>query len=103
MTRVAPTTLDVSRSIARLDEHASIGKNDTIKIDGIDWTRKELIENVSGNIAFTTSRGGVNTLKITRGEVKVILASHGASQFTIHQFANDIARAMRADFANHSW
>ena len=102
MTNIPPTTLDITRSILRLDENASIGASDTVVIHGSPWTRLELRASVADCLGYTAGKT-VNLFKVTKRDVSLMLAAHGASTFTIEQHAAGIARIMRADFKNHTW
>jgi hypothetical protein len=89
MTHVRPTVKDVSRAIADLEDNGIAGTADRVA-------------RVASNLAYTTGPT-VNIFKVSKRDVSLMLASHGASSITIERYARTIASAMRADFANHSW
>jgi hypothetical protein len=109
MTTVQPTVLDVSRAVARLDANASMGKNDTIhQIDGTwGWTLFDIQRSVASGLAFQWSRHAYgdsirSRARVTRHDVAVAMASHGATSFTIDLHARAIASLIRGDFSDGS-
>ena len=102
MAFVAPTTKDVSRSIARLDENASAVEGDIVTIDGENWTGLDLRMSVANCLGFTI-RHTVIQSRLTKRDVSLMLAAHGASSFTIDKHARAIASLMRSDLGMHSW
>lgn len=96
------TTKDTSRNIARLDAHAATDAGDVVDIDGQNWTGEDLRASVAGSLSFTT-RHTVMLRKVTKRDVALMLAAHGASQFTVEQHARAIAKLLREDTARHTW
>jgi hypothetical protein len=92
---------DLARAVQRLDEHASTGDG-MAKIDGLHWTLADLRGSVAVNIGYVT-RNAVRLSKVTKRDVALMLAAHGASPFTIEQHARAIAAEVRADLGMHSW
>jgi hypothetical protein len=89
MTHVRPTVKDVSRAIAVLEDC------DCANPAGH-------LPRVASNLAYVAGPT-VNIFKVSKRDVSLMLASHGASAMTIERYAGKIARTMRSDFANHSW
>lgn len=97
MTMVDNTVTGVSRSIARLDEHAMVGLRDKVVIDGLEWTGQALVESVAENIAFQLERNlpPGEMVTIRKRDVRFLMASHGASMLTVEIHANRLARMIR--------
>lgn len=93
-----------ARNVRDLDANASIGMEDTIMIDGLPYTGKELLHNVARNVSYLLglhygmgSWAASSALrKTTKRDVSVALAILGASPFTVEQFANRIAGLIRS-------
>lgn len=95
MTHVRPTVLDIPRSVARLDENADFPERGSKMIDGVLWeSRDQLRRSVADNISFVIG-ATVRLRKITRRDTAIMLASAGASPFTIEQHARAIAGYLR--------
>lgn len=93
---------DASRTIARLDEFAAAQPGDVLTIDGTNWTGEDLRISVAEQLAEVI-RHTVRIHKVTRRDAALMMAAHGASQFTIEQHARAIAAKIRSDSARHSW
>ena len=96
MTEPRPTVKDVARAVTRLDEHADTPERGSVNIGGNDWTREELRQSVADNISFVIG-GTVRLGNITKRDAAIILASAGASPFTIEQHARAIAAMLRTN------
>lgn len=92
---------DLSRSIERLDVHASADPGDIIDVGGVNWTGEDLRASVANSLAFITRRT-VRLGKVTKRDVSLMMSAHGASTFTVEQHARAIAVMVRADVARHS-
>ena len=90
---------DITRAVIRLDENASCGESDIVRIDGENWTGLDLRISVAENLAFTIGRT-VRLGRLTKRDVGLMLASHGATPFTIEQHARAIAAMLRADMGS---
>lgn len=91
-----------SRAISRLDAHASAGPGDLVSIDGTNWTGEDLRISVSDMLGEVI-RHTVTMRKVTRRDVALMMAAHGASMFTLERHARAIAAMIRADIARHTW
>jgi hypothetical protein len=103
MTTVQPTVLDVSRAVARLDANASMGKAHSVD----NWTLFDMQRSVASGLAFQWSRHAYgdtirSRARVTRHDVAVAMASHGATPFTIGLHARAIASLIRGDFSDGS-
>jgi hypothetical protein len=65
-----------------------------VTIDGQGWNRYELRNSVARNVAFAIGEN-VRLGKITRRDAAIILASNGASPFTVEQHSRAIAAMIR--------
>jgi hypothetical protein len=74
--------MNVSRAIADLDEHATGHPEKSIS---------DMRLRVAGNIGSQYGFAGLPTHNVQRRDVMAIMASHGASAFTIEQHALAIA------------
>jgi hypothetical protein len=92
---------DLARAVRRLDEHASTAEGMAV-IDGQNWTLADLRISVAWSIGYVTAKA-VRLSKVTKRDVSLMLAAHGASPFTIEQHARAIAAEVRADLGMHSW
>jgi hypothetical protein len=88
---VSPTITDVSRAVAYLDENAS-GGNATAGA----------VRLVAKNLAYQFSKhnGWGGRKNVTTRDVRAAMISHGASTFTVEQFARTIASRIRSDFSD---
>lgn len=93
---------DLARAVKRLDEHASTPAEGMAVVDGQNWTLADLRISVVHNIGYVTAKA-VRLSKVTKRDVSLMLAAHGASPFTIERHALAIAREVRADLGLHSW
>jgi hypothetical protein len=103
MTTVQPTVLDVSRAVARLNANASMGKDDKRQ----DWTLFDMQRSVASGLAFQWAMHAYgdsirSRAYVTRHDVAVAMASHGATPFTIGLHARAIAWLIRGDFSDGS-
>lgn len=94
--RVTPTSLDVMRSIMRLDSVSDVGPGDTAVIDRQEWTYRQLIDSIGDQLAFVLNRHGVSTRKFSLRDARVLMAASGASAFTIDRHARAVAASARA-------
>jgi hypothetical protein len=99
MSTVAPTITDISRAVVRLDEHASTPAEGMAVIGRENWTREDLRISVAENLAFVIG-SSVRMGRLTKRDVGLMLAAHGASPFTIEQHALAIAAMLRADLGS---
>lgn len=100
-TRVAPTVLDVARSVARLSTYAYADRpGQLVKVDGQEWTVDGMRRSVANCLAFTVAPA-VRLSRVTRRDVGLMLAASGADPMTIHLHSRAIAAMLRADIASH--
>lgn len=105
MATVQPTVLDVSRAIARLNANNNVGQRGQDAITNDSFTRFDMQRSVASTIAFQWSRHAYgdsirSRARVTRHDVAVAMASHGATAMTIHLHARAIASLIRSDAAN---
>jgi hypothetical protein len=86
---ISPTTLDVARAVATLDEFA-------------DSAGFDLRHRVASNLAyqFAKHNGWGGRRNITTRDVRAVLIAHGATAFTVEQHARAIASLIRSDFSD---
>jgi hypothetical protein len=87
MTTVRPTITDVSRAVTKLNERMDANTENII----------DALARVSDNLAFTLE-ATVNLRKVTRRDVAIAMAAHGASAEVITRYAGMLAKSIRADF-----
>lgn len=91
MTIYSPTVADVSRAVAEID---AIACHDADVVHAA-------CRRVARNLSFQFSRHGWGACRgVSKADVRAALIAHGASQFTVEQFAARIARTIRADFSD---
>jgi hypothetical protein len=88
MSTVRPTVKDVSRAVAALNEFQEGSQPDAGSI-----------LRVAENLAFVIGRS-VKIHKVTRRDVQLMLAAHGASDYVIQRHANGIAANIRSNYAD---
>jgi hypothetical protein len=99
MVTIPPTTLDVTRSIIRLCENADMPAKGYKTIGGTTWTRDELRLAVALNLGLKIQNTVVRVRTVSRRDVALMMAAHGADPFAIEQHALAIAAIIRADFS----
>lgn len=83
---ISPTTKDLTRSIDFLDTHAS---------GHPDFTEIEMIASVAKNLLFTLRNGGMKRHEITNKMIALVMLTHGATPFTVEQYARKIGTEIR--------
>lgn len=99
--RVTPTSLDVMRSIMRLDSVSDVGPGDVAVIDRQDWTYRQLVDSIGDQIAFVLNLKGVSTRTFSTRDARVLMAASGASTFTIDRHARAVAASAREHTTKH--
>lgn len=89
MTQVAPTVLDVSRAVAKLNDPA---EHRHLTID-------EIRHGVASSIVFQMERAGMSRRFFNLTDVQTALVTHGASAATVSQHDAAIAELIRSERA----
>jgi len=94
MSGYRPTVFDITHAVMDLDENAC---------DAAGLVDR--VSRIADNVAEKLNARGVATTSFSKRDARVLLASHGASQFTIEQHALRIARLVRgsASIKHGSW
>ena len=98
--RVDHIVTGLPRKVARANAYV-IGywrdKSDVQTIEGCNWTRADIVESLATGLIWVV-RDIVNTHKVTRSKVVIMLATAGADPATVELLSRAVAESMRADY-----
>ena len=94
-------TNNLTAAVAAVDVNASADPADTPPLAAV--TFGDMLNDVASAIASAAARAGVSHRTIADSAIVTILATHGASAFTIEQWSADIGDRVRSNRGVGGW